>query len=366
MEDKLKIILSDDKKKTAKGSDIPSKLAKIKKLTTELETLKKKVGEIKSFVDEKTKDSMQKMFEIKEGLVLSLIDKYQLKGFTVQQKKAIEDMIFEEVDLLRDFNYSTEKLDTILKGFLSSQISGLNPKEKKLTNDLMKGFFDKIGLDIDIDIENMGNKEFQEKLKEEYINNQNKEQEKLKHKDAKHKNNTIDFDFQKLYKKLAKIAHPDLSKNESEVHVKENQMKRLVTAWDERNYYELLTLWIEIDPKNTIGLEKDDVNIKSIVAQLNAKIRHLENEKHIIKNVDEESSFYYQNFYTSSEQKILDSIDKYILEIDGTIIETQELDELLKDTKAFKNYLKEKQEAESLDFLFDEDLFDVLWSGSKK
>ena len=75
-------------------------------------------------------------------------------------------------------------------------------------------------------------------------------------------NKNTDINFQKIYKSLIKLCHPDLSKNSEEKRHNEELTKKLTVVWRNRDYYELLILWLEIDPMNSLNLEINKENQK--------------------------------------------------------------------------------------------------------
>jgi hypothetical protein len=121
-----------------------------------------------------------------------------------------------------------------------------------------------------------------------------------------------------------------------------------------RNYYEILTLWLEIDPENTIELEITERNQKSILKQLNEKINTLEAETYRIKFHYEDTAFYYQNFNAPSDKGTLSKINKYIKTLEITAEKTTFILENIQNTSKLKAFLEEIYDSQQMeDYYFN-------------
>lgn len=370
MNNTLKIILQPKvgEKKNKKIEDISKKLQKIEKLKIDFEILKNKIKTIQQKVDEKTCDSINSLSLVKEKFIIALIAKYELKSFTKWEKEIIASIINEEFEILTDFDYNSETLNEAIHKFIKLQKDNFNKFEMEMAKEAYKSMLDEFYFDFDeedsdFDFEKMNDpifkKRFEEKLKAKIKENHDREMQLEKEK----KNKNTDIDFQKIYKKLAKLAHPDLQQSEFEKVTKVEVMQRLTNAWDERNYYELLMLWLEIDPDNSIELEITESNQKNIIAQLNDTIKNIENEMYQMKFNFEDTAFYYQ-FNATSEKAINTKIEKYKKTLDQSFKETIMKTQDIGKTKAFKTILKDiyesNQKENFIDFLnqFGSDLYE--------
>ncbi len=343
MKNELQIILdkSIGEKKHKQIDDISKKSLKIEVLKKDLETLVAKIKSLKEKVDSKTSETKEIFCKTKEEYIFLLINKYKIKGFTLWEKDLIIEFINEEYRILMDMGYVSEKLQQAIEDYTKQNISNMKPFEKKMAEELLREMLD----DMDIDsstfsFEEMSSPDFKKRIETEAKENFEKQQKKQKEADKKEIVRKTDIDFQKLYKKLAKISHPDLCKNETERLEKESQMKALTLAWEDRNYYEILMLWLVIDPNNTTNLELNEKNHKKIIAQLNEKINDLEGEQYRIKNYFKDTAFYYQNFNAPSDKTVDKKIEKYKNALQTTAERTIELTNLFQTTSQLKKHLR--------------------------
>jgi hypothetical protein len=276
-----------------------------------------------------------------------------MKSFTKWQKDIISSIITDELDLLSNYHYSSETLQSAISQHLASQKENMNSFERAILQDSYKQMMNEFDLDFednDLDFDNINDPAFKKQFEEKVRAKQKEHEEQRKQFEKEEKIAKTDFDFQKIYKKLAKLAHPDLHKSEKYKTEKEEQMQRLTKAWDERDYYELLMLWLEIDPENTIELEITEKNQKNIITQLNQKINEIEAETNRIKFHFDDTAFYYQ-FHAPTEKGINTKIEKYIKVLDRNLEMTKLRHLDVEKTKTFKVILNEIYEShENVDF----------------
>jgi hypothetical protein len=354
MSTKLQIILnkSTGEKKHKQIEAISKKTAKIEKLELDLKKLEEKIKLIKEKVDSKTKEAKAFFAKIKEKYILLLIEKHQVKGITKWQQIMIEDIIQEEYRILSDLDLVSENLKTVIMERSKRFMENLSPFEKQMRDEAIKQMFKEMGIkpDKNMNFDDITNPDFMKDLEEKMHAEHQKKEQKQKEKEKQKQVKNTDIDFQKLYKKLVKLTHPDLSKSETEKEEKEHLMKQLTNSWEERNYYEIIMLWIQIDPENICELEITEANQKNIIKQLNAKISDLEYKDYCIKSKFHDSSFYYVNFNAPSEKGIDTKINKYNNEL---LLTTQKTEVLIKDYEITSNLKKEltkiKKEIEKQD-----------------
>ena len=274
-----------------------------------------------------------------------------MKSFTKWEKEIIADIINEDLETLTNFNYTSEKLQNAINQFIILQKENMSSYEKQIAQESYKAMMSEFDLDFEednLDFDNINDPDFKKRFEEKIRAKQKEQQDFQKQFEKERKIAKTDIDFQKIYKKLAKLAHPDLYKSESEKTAKEAQMQRLTKAWNERDYYELLMLWLEIDPSNTIELEITEKNQKNIIAQLNKKITEIEAETYRVKFHFDDTAFYYQ-FNAPSEKGINTKIEKYkkTLENDNEMTALRHID--IEKTKTFKIILSEIYESNQND-----------------
>jgi hypothetical protein len=361
MNNELKVILQEKsgEKKNKKIEDISKKLQKIEKLNTDLEKLTQKIKNIQVLVDEKTTDTKNILCQTIEQFVVLLIKKYAMKSFAKWEKEIIAGIINEELRTLGNFDYTSETLQKAVSQFITFQKENMSKYEMEIAQESYKQMMSEFDLDFEedeLDFDKINDPAFKKQFEEKIRAKQKEQQDRQKQLEKEQKVEKTDIDFQKIYKKLAKLAHPDLYKSESEKAVKEEQMQRLTKAWDERDYYELLMLWLEIDPENTIELEITENNQKNIIAQLNKKIKQIEGETHRLKFQFQDTAFYYQ-FYASSEKGINNKIEKYKKTLDKDLKMTTLRHIDVEKTKKFKVILNDIYQSNQEDEFGDFDDF---------
>jgi hypothetical protein len=366
MTNKLAIVLNNATgvKKNKKIEEISNKIQKIEKLTTDFDILKEKIKSIKQLVDKKSSELIKNLCQITEKYLILLTEKYAIKGLTKWQKQIISDLITEELELLDNYNYRTEAIQEAINKYFKIQNDELTNFEKQIVQASYQSFLDDHNIDFEgeeFDLSKINDpefkKQFEQKINEKQNENKEKEKQILKQEQLK----KTDIDFQKIYKKLAKLAHPDLYKSEEEKVIKEQQMQKLTIAWEERDYYEIIMLWMEIDPENTIELEITEKNQKNIIKQLNEKINDLESEMYMVKYHFHDTAFYYETFNAPTENGMETKIKKYTKDI---IADTQRINSIynnIQKTSNLKIYLKEIYDDQE-----DEDIFDDFFSNFMK
>lgn len=362
MNNKLEIILQQKsgEKKNRKIEEITKKIQKIEKLNVDFESLKNKIKTIKLQVDEQSAEEKLNFCKAKEMYLILLIDKYAMKSLTKWQKDIIAGMINEEYEILNDFEYQTPEINEAFTNYVKIQNEEMSNYEREFAKEAFADIISEFGLDDeDEDFEFDFSKINDPKYKKEFEEKIRKQQEKI-HQEQKSREKEkqvakTDIDFQKVYKKLAKITHPDLYKTADEKAVKEEQMQRLTKSWEERNYYELLMIWLEVDPENSIELEITDTNQKNIIKQLNEKINELEAEIYRVKFHYKDTAFYYGNFNAPNPKTIVKKIDDYVKTLIENANNTTRNFNLFEKTANLKKHLtkvyKENQEDDFGDFL---------------
>lgn len=360
MTDKIQIILkqSEGEKKNKKMEDIAKKSLKIEKLKADNEKLLGKIIYLKNLFNDVAKDKVTTFLAIKEQHIEFLIDNTSEDLFSEDEVEIIIEIIQNDLNFIENFGGVSDKLREKTTVFFQQLLINQEQENEDLNRIAFEMMMEQMGLDVDpddFDCNDFNSPEFKQKIYEKIKEKAAFETQQA----AQEKVEKTDIDFQKLYKKLAKIVHPDLCKSDEDKLAKESLMKNLTTAWENRDYYEILSLWIMIDPENTVGLTLNEKNQKNIIKQLNEKINLLEVENWKIKNNYEDTSFYYQNFYAIKEQTILNKIKKFNIELEEKTEITQQLLKKYKlkngFTKAIKAKLKEKKRQMQLyDLDFDE------------
>lgn len=348
------LILSENLEKSTNFSNenlykIVQKIEKINSLKEKNKLLEEKINEIKNIFDSKTEAHYPNFIKAKKEILKSYFNRYKQKSFSGIDKSIIADFIQEEFEILINFKLLDDELKQMHKEFLQYQTNALSKEELDYINKTFAEDFKRNGYDMPEDFDYANMFENQEEVFKEFAKQEASRQEKIKHKEKKEKALNTDLDFQKIYKFLVKKIHPDKNSHNND----EELMKELTTAWEQRNYYKILLLWIEIDPENTLQIDFTPKNFKSITKSLNKEIMMLEHEEYMIKNQHQDTGFLYQNFYAKLPKTIEKKVNLFIEKLTRNLAETKKRIETINNTKAFKEVLKQEKQYNAQSSIFD-------------
>jgi len=365
MENKLQVIINhaSGEKKNQLFENISKKTLKIERLKIENKNLEEKINKIKTIVDKMSKPVYPLFIDAKETYIKLLLEKYNLKGVLEWEKEIISELIFEEISILTDLELISDNIKEIYLNHLKNVSKDFKSQDKEMHQEEARLIFEEMGieLDDDFDFDSINDPDFIKKIQQEFHEKNQKERENK----TQQKVEKTDIDFQKLYKKLVKLCHPDLVKDTKEKETREEIIKEITAAWESRNYYNLILLWLKIDPNNSCELEKKKKNQKNIIKQLNEQIAILEYEAYRIKNEFEETAFYYKNFNAPREKTIETRVNKYLANIQEVTNRTHFYINKFQSTSNFKKELKDirkrKIQQEKDAFNFEQLFYNQKW-----
>ena len=356
---KINIVHKSSNKKEDKydkRAQIQKKIKKLEGFEKSREALLDKVNQAKLDYETYFRKANDAFLKDKEALIIKLYERYKQKSFSQNDKFDLVNWIMDEAEELREESFESESIEKIIIEIQNNEVNQLSSEEKKMAQDIFKdmfnGMFEDTGFDMEGDMfesDGFNFENMKEKIEENFHQNQKKEKEIA----TKEKEQNTVKDFHKLYKSIVKKAHPDLVTNEEEKKKREDFMKKLSAAWDERDYLELLVLEQEITGSENQAIELADSMLKPIIAQLNKRIKENEYEQYKIKNVYVDTAFYYQNFYHHTKKGKENKRKKFKKILTDKHKEVKNNMTELKTVKSTKQLLKRKLEEEDDDFLFD-------------
>ncbi len=344
---KIKIVHNPSKKKEGrhdKRAQIQNKIKKLEEFEKSKEELLKKVNQAKQDYETYFREANDTLLKDKEALIIKLYERYQQKSFSQNDKYDLVSLIMDEAEELQDAGFESERIEKIIIEIQNHKQNQLTREEEEMAEELFKnmfgGMFEEAGFGEDFNFKNMEENfhQYEEKAKE--IATKEKETNTVK-------------DFHKLYKSIVKKAHPDLVTDEEEKQKREDFMKKLSKAWDERDYLELLVLEQEIMGNENQAIELADSMLKPIITQLNKRIKEKKSELYRIKNVYDDTAFYYQNFYHFTEKGKENKRKKFKKTLEDKHLSVKKDIAELQTVKSTKQLLKRKLEEEDDDYLFD-------------
>jgi hypothetical protein len=334
--------LLDLKIEPRKKNEINKKIEKIKKLKEKFERLRSRVNELKDIYEQQVGPLEKELIENKEAFIKKLFGRYKEKGFAQWQTEMISTVIFNEITEIENRGDTSERVDQIKKELKDLMEAKMSDEEKSMMREMAKEFMKFTGMNVDEDFDIFDESRFEEarQRSNEYHEKEEHEQEEQQKRDKVLK---TDKDFQKLYKSLVKKVHPDLVIDPMEKEKRELLMKELSHAWEERDYYNLLMLKSQIEPgEDAIDLGKEQT--KMLVKQLNEEINNWESKHYMLKHMDSNTSFYFENFYALHQSTSVKKFEKY----KGLLLNQSEvaLHHLaqIKTKKATKEFLKATRE----------------------
>lgn len=345
----LKLIFTEKIKSDVKNKKIRKVLSKIDEINIHKKYLEKEQREfekIKNLYKEIAFEADRKYCKGKERYIFDLSDRFFDRTFAKWHKELLYDMIMEQYELLDEKDYQTGNLDENrkkVKNYYSEEINPIDKEgAKQLYNELKKKGFGKN--DPEFRPENFQDPDFRKKFGKKIEDDYNKKKEEERLLNIREKTLETDLDFHRIYKKLVKLTHPDLATSDEEKQEREYLMKRLTTAWENRDYYEILCLHRLIDKDNTIEFVLNDENTANIIRQLDKKIKELKYERFMTTSMYGENSMYVR-FYSKYEAIVREKIENYVCFLRQSTAHTETfMAENLKNKVSTKRYLQRRYE----------------------
>jgi hypothetical protein len=322
-----------------KQSEINTKIKKIKKLKEAFEKTKADIQQLKDTYHKLITPVEEQFLRDKEKFLVKLHKRWKERGFSAWQSDLIMQIIQNEINEIRNYTDTSKVVDEVSKEIVESQKAQLSDEEKKMMNSMAKDFFNFSGIDADLD-EDENFDFFSDNPFENFGKRQEESQNESNAQEKRDKVLNTDKDFQKLYKRLVKKAHPDLVIDPAEKEQRESLMKELSQAWEERDYYKLLLLKSDIEQDDDVPIALGEAQTKTLISQLNAEISLWNQKSYELKHHAEESSFYYQSFYSRSTKISLNKVKAFKDHLEQLSELTYKNLAQLKTKKSTKEFLK--------------------------
>ncbi len=325
-----------------KQTQINNKIKKIEKLKKLHEDTVKVIRKIQLQYDQIIAGNEKKLENQRTAFIQKLYERWGQKGFARWQKFMMQEIIQNHALYVRGDSENARIVSEISEEMLANSMEEMNPNEKEAMEEMKNEFFNFMGIDMtDQDMNEAGREHFYQ----QYARQQEKQREEYREMEKREKRMNTDKDFQKLYKNLVKLAHPDLVTDPTEKGHRELLMKQLSRAWQERDYHQLLLLKssIELDDEQAVPL--GDEQVKILLNQLNNEISDWEVKIYDLKTGRPDTSFYYQNFHARSDKAITKKIESYEAEITQLITTLEEDLQHLKTKKSTKEFLTDTEES---------------------
>lgn len=270
---------------------------KIAKLKMIIDELPQREHVIKKYFDENSFRLFEQEAQLTDELLCNLDRVYKTARLTKKEKSYLPELILDECEHLDDLPFDEkrrEALEAIRQDYI--QIStGLSQEEiHKQGLESMLSFCEMFGLTPTEDMKNAKNPEefFQAVYEAKRLVDEQENQNSSKKKKLSKREIEKEIQAEKtwksirgIYLELVKELHPDKEADETQRLLKEERMKQLTKAYQEKDLASLLRMqinWLEESAKEPID-QTDDV-LKLYNKVLQAQVDRLEQEYDLLCN----------------------------------------------------------------------------------
>jgi hypothetical protein len=292
-ENALKIIVKD-KKSLSKNQQMFNKLTKrIETLESEIIAENEKLSQLLVIHSKEITPLQTKIAHQRIKLAMAIAETIPVNKFTKKQAESIREVIVDQCDgAFRSIEPNPEQESFYDKWNdvpYKEDIAYQQESTKEMFAEYMSDMY---GMDINLDdIENSpeGFARFQAKMKEQFGQAKQDHQQSgfKKSKRQQNRENALKAEenlkaknIRSIYIALAKVLHPDTEVNEFLKAEKEEIMKKVTAAYEQKDLPELLKLEIEWVHKTAEHLEKlTDDKLKIYISALRQQVAELEAER---------------------------------------------------------------------------------------
>lgn len=356
--------------KNKKYSKINAKIRKLQVEKEKLEVLKARILDVnKEYAERITplKDELHKLDEE----TLSLFEKFRNKKTVGKKYKelALREMS-KIISRLSEGGYMSPYISDLETEIREKEGENLTEEEeeemKGMFKQMLDDMFQESGISPDIsfdEFKNMSMQEVIERMQQKIFEEKEKMQEEMKHEFNKEKQSYNDETFKVMYKSLAKLLHPDKKGDNNSIENKEQLMKDLSLAWENRDYLKLLEINLLVNP-NSEGVALDNKHLKEIERSITQELEKIEEFKYAVKNEVTDEFIKYNEFFHVLKSKREAKFLVFEQEFKETIINNRNFNkENFKSIKKTREYLDESvydfdDVSEFLDMLLEDFDFD--------
>ena len=157
----------------------------------------------------------------------------------------------------------------------------------------------------------------------------------------------------KLFRRIAKVIHPDLEQDEAKKAEKHQKMSQLIEARDNKNIAFILQTY-----KETFGAlpdtfpDEDYTNLALVLKHLTQQLNY---EKDEILSRIPHGHQYYDLFYNKNPKKEAAAIREYIQHLEDATLDYQVMKQEITSIPKLKDYLQDKMAIEAMQFFGSDD-----------
>ncbi|MFA5972747.1 MAG: J domain-containing protein [Lentimicrobiaceae bacterium] len=371
-------IIAKGSQALSKNQQLFNKLTKrIKTLEAEIINENEKLSQLLTIHSKEINPLQIKVAHLRVKLAMALAETVPVNKFTKKQVESIRYVIIDQCGEAFSYIEPNPEQEAFYDKWndvpYKEEIGQQAEATKEMFADYMSNMF---GMDIDMDnIEDSpeGFARFQAKIKEQFEQSQQAHQQS-NHKKSKKQQALEEAlkaeesikakNIRSIYIALAKVLHPDTETNEFLKAEKEEIMKKVTSAYDQKDLPALLKLEIEWVHKTSEHLEKlTDDKLKIYISALRQQADELESERNNLKFhprfaaiVDYAHHPLKNAMYVIRKEK---SVLKSIFEDFGNIIATFQRPTTKKQILEFINTYERDEDDD--DFDFDPDILSMYF-----
>ncbi len=285
-----------------KGKTVISKEQQaFNKLTTRIKTLQEKIKKnnevlflLNTRYQEKVTPEIIRLGQEKIRLSHLLHEKRKTEKLSGHLNSKLDELICQLLDdAFSVITPDKQTADLFEKYSGASYEEEMNAQKEDMAEMFSSVFYEQTGIKIDPEDLKTGNPDFDklnEQIKEQLHNKEQSQPKKnkkqlAKEKLEKQKEEVKNKSLRGIYFSLAKILHPDLEPDEKLRQEKEEYMKRVTVAYDNKNLMELLQLEIIWVTAHETSLQNTPVEtLKIFIQLLKDQVKDLEHESMMVMN----------------------------------------------------------------------------------
>ncbi|MBA9075384.1 J domain-containing protein [Rufibacter quisquiliarum] len=272
-----------------------SKVKKIDKLKADLAERVRVLDEIRARVQQEIHPLVQELVQQRVAYV-KMLDQMCGQDFFRKKEKEKLGYLIEDLSYSLIHTYGVEEMkeyfDKYAETTFEEEEELADAEAKEMTQTLLKNL---LGLDVDLkDLDDFGTlqeklegqmREEQQKREAQQKKRQKTKAQLAKEEKAKTELQNISKATRRLYTDLVKLLHPDKEQDPAAKAWKEEAMKKVTTAYNQDDFFELLRLQMEFMHEQELHLDRiPEEQLKYFVKLLNEQIRELQ---------EEQSSYFY-------------------------------------------------------------------------
>jgi hypothetical protein len=265
--------------------------ARIASLRNEIESDEARLRHLSTIFNSEITPLIKDLGREKIALAKALAAAYKTIKLTDKQKDEVESIIFDLLDDAFSVVEPDEEAEKLYNNF--SQVSykeAIKEEKEEMKEELKEQLYDMFGIDInmnDFDESPEAYARFQEKIQEKMAQQEHKQRNRKKSKTQLKKDAILQQQeeikrrsIRSIYMSLAKLLHPDTETDERLKKEKEEIMKEVTRAYNEKDLPALLKLEMQWVATENDHLEKlTDDTLKIYIAVLKEQVKELETEK---------------------------------------------------------------------------------------